>query len=85
MEAAKAPQPERKEGAVTATKPHHNQPDQKTAAPKDYEVNEKRTHFGYDWTVAESVLYNKPGKSKSDYTESLYATNHQVPEKSPGE
>ena len=48
------------------------------AATTDDVFTKMRTHYGYDWTVEESVLYNKPGKSGND-CETHYAAITKFP------
>ena len=65
----------------------HDQPDKKlTAKPagkKGGATDATRTHFGYDWAVEETVIYNRTGKSRTDFVESLYATIVKFPQKLP--
>ena len=87
---AKAAQPSHNQPAKEV---HHKQPDPKakaTSTGKRGEATKEvttaaaatevtRTHCGYEWSVNELVIYNKPGKSKTDYVESLMATIVKFP------
>jgi hypothetical protein len=84
----------KKEAGASAAQPPHNPPNNETAARGAKTVtkatqhhaaptDESRTHFGYEWTVNEMVLYNRSGKRKTDMVESLYATIVKFPQKLP--